>query len=195
MLDKVTETQIRALAPRGSFLTTQELTFVKHYVRGMSPSQAAREAGYHPTHGTELLKKVEIAEACAVMREQVAKHLGVEITRDLISGMLLEAHRKASTATEEIAAARELGKLHGLYEPEKTTQVTKHVHTIQQLEACSDDDLIVMSQLPADRLIRPIPRSQQHEDVRADDTAAGESGAVAETGRPPGGDPATGPAA
>ena len=47
--------------------------------------------------------------------------------RAAVERMFLEAYNNAETATEQIMAARELGKLHGHYAPTKTE--TKHEHS------------------------------------------------------------------
>ena len=55
--------------------------------------------------------------------------------------MILEAHKKAATATEEIAAARELAKLYGLNSPEKQVVVNYNVSRVEQLETLPDHEL------------------------------------------------------
>lgn len=47
----------------------------------------------------------------------------VQINRGLVTNMLLDAYDTAESANEMVNAARELGKLHGLYEPEKSVVI------------------------------------------------------------------------
>lgn len=67
----------------------------------------------------------------------------LQITRDMLNVMLLEAHRKSATATEEINAVRELGKLNDLYPNAKTQLdvVLSEVKNVNQLDKMSDDQL------------------------------------------------------
>jgi len=65
-----------------------------------------------------------------------------EITKNQLNLLLLEAHKKSATATEEVAAIRELGKINGLYEktePDITINIQQNVH---KLEVLSDAELL-----------------------------------------------------
>jgi len=70
------------------------------------------------------------------------QELDLEVTRNQLNLLLLEAHKKSATATEEVAAIRELGKINGLYEkmePDITINIQQNVH---KLEVMSDAELL-----------------------------------------------------
>lgn len=129
-----------------SILTAQERQFVMFIGRGYRPSTAAREAGYSPTNAPQLLQRRAIALAVAEIRELQNQQLSNAVTRENLTVMLFEAHAKAGSATEEIAAIREIGKMNGLYAPEKV----QHEVTENQLEQLSDQELMRLASMRLD---------------------------------------------
>lgn len=107
-------------------LTPQQERFVALFCYGFPAKQAARHAGLSAAKATELLESPEINAVIDQLREVYADE--VRITRETITVLLLEAHRKAATASEEISAAKELGKLHGLYksDEQRGTKITQN---------------------------------------------------------------------
>lgn len=125
------------------FLTSQEKMFCKLMAQGQPPEVAAKEVGItSKKQWVELLEKPHIKETLAHLRAHVNQYLGVNITKDLLNGMLLEAHATSATSTEKIAAVRELGKMNGLYAPEKSEITHQAVTKIEQLETLSDEELV-----------------------------------------------------
>lgn len=133
-------------------LTAQERQLVKLVCEGIKPSVAAARVGMATSTAFEKLKQPHVAAAIAHIRETQTQALGFEVNRDWLTLKLIEAHAKAGSATEEIAALREIGKVHGLYAPEATTVRHEHVHDIRQLEHLSDEELIKRAQLRVDSL-------------------------------------------
>lgn len=143
--------------PRGRFLTKQERQFVGLYAQGMSAKAAARAAGYMLVEAVELLKRQDVVESIAAMRERMNEELGVVITRDFVGAMILEAHKKAASATEELAAARDLAKLYGLNAPERTVSVQYNVSRVEQLEGLPEAELARLAGYDANAFALPPP--------------------------------------
>ena len=145
------------VVPRGKFLTEQEKRFVGLYSQGMTAKAAARAAGYLLTEAVRLLDRQDVIESIALMRQRMNEELGAVITRDFVGAMILEAHKKAATATEEITAARELARLYGLNAPEKTVSVQYNVTRVEQLEALPDAELARIAGLDTTALSLEAP--------------------------------------
>ena len=142
--------------PRERFLSEQEKRFVGLYAQGMTARAAARAAGYELPEALRLIKRQDVMESIAVMRQRMNEQLGEVITRDFVGAMILEAHKKAATATEEIAAARELAKLYGLNAPEKREVVSYSVTRVEQLESLPDAELVRLAGLQDAALPPPL---------------------------------------
>ena len=84
----------------------------------------------------------------AILEEQKWLQQKHHITTDTAVQMLLESHRKAATATEEVAAIREIAKMLGLYQPEKKQMDSVDIHKIEQLAQMSDEELLKLADLP-----------------------------------------------
>lgn len=124
------------------------------YVKGLSKTEAAREAGYKSNaHPTKLLNSEEGKAILEYFRERILEP--TNITIELVTTMLLEAHKKSATATEEIAAIRELAKMHDLYQDQKENRaargssvqlVQNNVYTnVKQLDNLSDAELLALA--------------------------------------------------
>lgn len=155
---------VKSLAPPGRFLTLQERTFVVGYAQGMSLKAAARHAALSTADALKLTQRDDVAETLHVLRRKVEEELGDVITRDFVGGMILEAHKKAVSATEELAAARDLAKLYGLNAPEKTLQVVHHVQRVEQLEGLSDSELARLAALDDKLMAPPVPLAYEAEE-------------------------------
>jgi phage terminase small subunit len=118
-------------------LTAQEKQALQYMAKGFSKTAAARAAGF-PT--SDVFKRPHVKQAAdQVLANDVGE---IKVTRGMVTQMLLESHRKSATATEEIAAARELGKLHGLYEPEKIHHQSVNVHVVEEIEHLPLNELL-----------------------------------------------------
>ena len=131
-------------------LNHQQKAFVFHFVQSRSLPAAAVAAGVHPLLGKEWLEDPKITEAIDFYDDATAYEIKVD--RNKLTHMLFESHRKAATSTEEIAAIRELGKMHGCYEPDKIQTQNVHYHRVEQLEQLSDEELLSISGSPTTSL-------------------------------------------
>lgn len=124
------------------FLTSQEQTFCKRVAQGMQPELAGRESGLTKKQWAELLTRDNIQNTLAILKNQVQEYMKVDVTTDLLNSMLFEAHATAATSTEKISAVRELGKMNGLYAPEKKEIDITTNKKMAQLESLTDDELV-----------------------------------------------------
>ena len=130
-------------------LTTQQENFVLHYMKGQSVAAAERAAGYSSGAGKRLLAEERVQHVITYLREK--EFADIRVTRETLTQMLFEAHGKAATATEEINAVKELGKMHDLYEDAKhkgnTTNVLidKRVTNVRQIERATEADLMLLA--------------------------------------------------
>ena len=108
---------------------------------------AMKDSGYAGGH---------IEQSTGVPRTRVEKLKAppVAINRALITGMLVEAYEIAESANEVVNVAKELGKLHGLYEPEKTVTLNVSSGDInKQLQQMSTEELQRLLGTPSDEII------------------------------------------
>lgn len=107
------------LTPALAALGDKQRIYVQARLEGDTPAVAARRAGVkNPSVAWRTMERLpEVGEALRKGREITIAATGV--TRETIVGMLQEAYRNATNSMEQIAAARELGKLLGLYEANK----------------------------------------------------------------------------
>ena len=119
-------------------LSRQKEMFCFHLASGASAQAAGKAVGATPEQAAEWARDKHVKQVVAGIHD--AQMEGVKFTREKLSSMLLQSYYKAATATEEIAAVREIGKLQGLYAPE-TQEVTVNVNNAKQLENLSDAEL------------------------------------------------------
>lgn len=119
-------------------LSRQKEMFCFHLASGASAQAAGKAVGATLEQADEWARDRDVKTLVDGIH---ASHMeGVKFTREKLSHMLLQSYYKAGTATEEIAAVREIGKLQGLYAPE-TQEVNVNVNNAKQLENMSDADL------------------------------------------------------
>ena len=124
-------------------ITRQQQAFVHTFAHTFNTALACQSAGINKHMNAKWLKDVDIATHLDFY--QMENEVHVKISRGLLTNMLFDAHRKSATATEEITAIREIGKMHGVYEPEKTVNINANYTKVEQLETLSDDELLAMS--------------------------------------------------
>lgn len=119
-------------------LSAKEKVYVDLRLQGALPNAAARAAGLEPA--SERAEKLERDPRILAAMEYTVKVQAhrVRLTRDDVVAGLLEATRMAATATELVAAWREIGKIIGAYEPLKIDISTG---SRTQLEALPDEEL------------------------------------------------------
>ena len=119
-------------------LSRQKEMYCFHLASGSSPALAAKAVGATVEQAAEWASDRDIKQVLKGIEEQQAA--GARMTREKLSDLLLQSYYKAGTATEEVAALREIGKLQGLYAPE-TVEITANVSNTKQLETLSADEL------------------------------------------------------
>jgi hypothetical protein len=124
-------------------LTRQQEKFLLYYFRGASQSAAARVVGVPLSRAKEWLASENFRVFLEYMEERRLHE--IEVSRGMLTNMLFEAHDTAATATEKIAAIKELGKMHDVY-PKADTQPTVIINqvtdqTLKQLDRMSDAEL------------------------------------------------------
>lgn len=123
------ETAAKALGPK-------ERRYCEARMSGAVPVQAARMAGLDSDQAIEIERKPAVAQA--LRSTQKLQQYERKLSRDDVLNGLLDATHMASTATELVAAWREIGKVIGAYEPEKKEITVRDQRQIQEM---SDDDL------------------------------------------------------
>lgn len=132
----------RAVSPDKP-LTDKQKAFVKALAMGESRPNAMRQAGMslnNPAYAARLVAMPNIQRALAIEREANAK--ASELTRRDVIEMHKEAYDMAKLMSEPssmVAAAREIGKMCGFYEPQKIN-ITHSVGK-QKVEQLTDDEL------------------------------------------------------
>jgi len=73
----------------------------------------------------------------------------ITVTREQMTVLMLESHKKAINSAEEIMALREIAKLHSLYEQKPLVQINHNTLHIEQnskkLETMTDEQLLEMA--------------------------------------------------
>ena len=111
-------------------LTPRERTYVHMRMRGMSETASYRAAGSAGVPNKETWNNApSVVAALREAMEISSQETG--ITRKKVTDMLLDAYNNSATALEQVAAARELAKLHGLYAPATVKVAHTHQHSIQ----------------------------------------------------------------
>lgn len=81
----------------------------------------------------------------------LSKRQRIPINRGIVTNMLLDAYDNAESANEMVNAAKELGKLHGLYEPEKALVISGTVEeATKQLSQMSTAELKKIASMTSD---------------------------------------------
>jgi hypothetical protein len=109
-------------------------------MQGLTQAAAKRAAGVTSKYGNQYEKNPKVREAIRyLVRESVANV--EELTKsDVLTGMM-DAVAAAATAGELVMAWREIGKLLGVYEPERKV-LEVHEYSKDELKELSDEDLL-----------------------------------------------------
>lgn len=154
-------------------LTDKQKAFAVARARGESVPNAMAQAGYNeqPSYGYRLDKMPNVQ--ALIRKEQALYAEAAQMDRKKVIDMQLEAYEMARTMAEPstmVAAAREIGKICGLYEPKKVEiNVSGSMqHEIHRFAAMTDEQLLeVLSQGAASASSEP-----PHEGIEYDpDTA------------------------
>lgn len=135
------------MARKKSALTAQQESYVEHRLDGKSQREAAKAAGYAPSTASQCLpeRSEKVAQALAIARSELST--ATQIKRADVIEMLMEAYDMARTMAESssmTAAAREIGKMLGFYEPEtvKLELSMAQGNMQHKLKSLSDEELL-----------------------------------------------------
>lgn len=132
-------------------LTDMQRMFVRYWAGGETPRTAAIMAGYSETSSAIGWKMSRDPAILAMYREE--KKLYEEqaaVTRKEVIDKLREAYDHAKMVDEPsamVAAAREMGKMCGFYEPE--VKITVNLHgdkLVEKLSSLTDEQLIEIAE-------------------------------------------------
>jgi hypothetical protein len=145
-LTSSTGTIRKALLDPLQFLDERETIYAQMIVAGMKPPGAARAAGYKQPEklGYRVLKRTHVAKAVQFLAEENRK--AAQMTREKVMNGFSEAidmARMQGDAGNMVAGWREIGRMCGLYEPERK-QVDVNLNAkrvISKLETMSTDEL------------------------------------------------------
>jgi len=155
---------MKEYADPGGSLTSQQERFVFLVASGVPAKAALAGAGYAKgTQAARVLGLAPVKNALAFVKEQEKDQIFVN--RDKLTSMLFAAHAKSANATEEIAAIRELGKMHDVYAQAQEDRKNQ-LHTAVQINhntvtKLSDDDLLKIAQM-ASSDITPALEDNRH---------------------------------
>ena len=128
-------------------LTEKQKLYAVARARGESVPNAMAAAGYNEqvSYGYRLDKMPNVQRL--IQQEQALYAEAAQMDRKKVIDMQLEAYEMAKTMAEPatmVAAAREIGKICGLYEPRKVeVSINGSVqHEIHRMEAMSDAELL-----------------------------------------------------
>ena len=128
-------------------LTEKQKLYAVARARGESVPNAMAAAGYNEqvSYGYRLDKMPNVQRL--IQKEQALYAEAAQIDRKKVIDMQMEAYEMAKTMAEPatmVAAAREIGKICGLYEPRKVeVSINGSVqHEIHRMESMSDAELL-----------------------------------------------------
>lgn len=164
-----------AMVPVDKPLTELQKKFIKLVAEGESIPNAMQRAGYNdqPSYGYRILKMPNAQALLQRLQAEYAK--AAEVTKKDVMDMLKESYEMAKLMAEPasmVAAAREIGKMCGFYEPKKidiningggaqrkleqmdTTELERLIAEAEEaqrsLEASSDVDLPLLERSDGD---------------------------------------------
>lgn len=130
-----------------SALTDKQAAYVEERLNGKSKQKAAKAAGYSDSVITQSAagKSAAVKQALMIAREELST--AAQIKRADVIEMLMEAYdmgKLMAESTAMTAAAREIGKMLGFYEPEtvkfELSQEQMSMHN--RLRMMSDEELL-----------------------------------------------------
>ncbi len=130
----------------GRPLTDKQRMFVRYWSQGETPRTAAIMAGYSETSGAIGWSLSKDPAIIALYREEKKLYEeAAKLSRTKVMEMLKEAYDHAKMIDEPatmVAAARELGKMCGYYEPEKKIIGIVGGKVAERMLTMSDEDLL-----------------------------------------------------
>ena len=129
-----------------SELSPKERIYVKCRLDGMSQVASAGAAGWADPRrkASDIEKRPKVQAAILAACEDLAQE--VQFGRKEAHDMLINAYHNAATATEQVAAVRELINLHGIAEPKKVEHQHTHGGKVE-LDRLPNDELMKLAGL------------------------------------------------
>lgn len=163
----MTTRAVKELADYLEPLTPMQRLYVKARLEGLSKSAAAAAAGANPKNTKQFDHSVAVQEALRKGMEAFSAE--VLFSRKKAHEMLMEAHANAANTIEQVAAIKELVRLHGVAAPE--VKELRHKHALEdgrpkEVRNLSDEDLLKLAQLPTEQLPHII--DGEYEEVDTD---------------------------
>lgn len=151
-------------------LTDKQLLFTRLWAQGETPRTAVVLAGYSENSselGWRLTKDPAILKLYHAEKKLYEE--ASQMTRKRVMDMLNEAYECAKMVSEPssmVAAAREIGKMCGYYEPE--VKIVKHVGVplIDQLNTLSDAELEKLLEERGEEIIGTATRLADEDDIK-----------------------------
>jgi phage terminase small subunit len=191
ILTKSTQVDSGQMNLRGAYgylgvtpLTVQQEIFVLSRVRGMNVAASERAAGMPKDAGRRFLenRKEDMVAIMDFFRQQMFDQAGIDVAT--LTQMVMEAHRKSATATEELKAVEVLAKVHQLggyaspqvlkdrSEDERVKELEIGPSSAKELERMSEEKLLNMAALdtmggldPEPIQRREVPHDVPHETI------------------------------
>ena len=162
--------------------TPQQEQLMMFTLRGLPPSAAAKAVGMSAVVGARLLSEPRFQAALDLLRER--EFDDVEIDRNKVTQMFLEAFDMAASSQEMTGAAKELGKLHGLYKSDAQSRTQININTqnntqnmnVRHIQSMDDDELAVLAggqSMQAPEAIEHDPLPETEEVIDVDPTKEG----------------------
>ena len=120
-------------------LTIKQRRYVEARMQGLTMSASARAAGLEPGGCSTIENSPKVRAAIHYLVKQSTASVEELTKSDVLTGMM-DAVSAAATASELVMAWREIGKLLGVYEPERRVLEVKD-YTQDELKSLSDREL------------------------------------------------------
>jgi len=133
------------LTPRNPYseLTILQKRYVEARMQGLTKTAAARAAGCAESTVGQLEGSPKVRAAIRYIIKESTASVDELTKTDVLTGMM-DAVNAAATASELVMAWREIGKLLGVYEPERRVLEVKD-YSKDELKELSDKDLLGMA--------------------------------------------------
>ncbi len=125
-------------------LSKQKEMFCFHMATGAGIEASAEAVGTNVEIAQKWLEHPSVKGIIDGFRE--SHYQKVDFTRDKLALLFFQSYYKAATATEEIQALREIGKLQGLYAPQQT-ELKVNVTNVKHIEMSNDAQLAKLAGL------------------------------------------------
>lgn len=124
-------------------LPVKERRYVEARLQGLAQTAAARAAGLDASSATRVERNPRVKEAIRYLLKESTVNVNELTKSDVLTGMM-DAVNASATASELVMAWREIGKLLGVYEPEKKVLEIKD-YSQQELNEMRDEELLQLA--------------------------------------------------